>query len=450
MRRTFSLFACATAVVAMTACRGSNASPVPFADVPHAASRALGPLASATFVPIGPTHMSDGLPSSGKVNAFAIDPRHAKTIYVASGRGTGLETYSSAGIYRTTDGGENWQPIDRGLTDLSGMISSTLNALWLDPAAPSTLLAASEYDGIFRSTDGGSSWANVYRTSHATQFAFFAGAVYAATAAGILASSDGGATWTVSLAGTPARAPTAFAAATGASGNAFFAGMTDGTIYAFSNGAWIRKSKLPYNPHTGTDGSTPAVHQLAVDPLRPSLLYASSNDGSWDQNLFASTDGGGTWKYVLKPRYAYLGLGTQAIAFSVAHPHVLYLGVDGGLYVFAADGSASPHVRAAANLSVIDVRNVWTFPNESDDACWIASDQGLDYEPACSRHTAQAAGYVATASVATGLARRFTVSPNGLSLQVSLQDFNSHWTADGGQTWHVTNRLYEDGFNELR
>ena len=81
------------------------------------------------------------------------------------------------------------------------MISSVINALWIDSRNPNVLLAASEYDGLFRSSDGGSHWGNVYRTTAATVFAQLGDTVYAATAAGILASSDDGASWSVSLAG---------------------------------------------------------------------------------------------------------------------------------------------------------------------------------------------------------------------------------------------------------
>jgi photosystem II stability/assembly factor-like uncharacterized protein len=403
----------------------------------------------AQFESIGPTHMSDGLPTSGKVNAYAVDPGDPNAIYMAGGRGTGLETYSSAGILRTTNGGKSWRAIDRGLTDTSGSIASVVNALWLDPKNSSVLLAATEYDGIFRSSNFGYSWTNVYRTTRATQFAAFGGALFASTAAGILSSQNLGVTWTVAFAGTPKKRPTAFGAVQGPFGSAFYAGMSDGTMYALNSGKWTNVGKLPFNPHTGTAGSVPAVHQIAVDPRAPRTVYASSNDGSWDQDLHASTDGGHTWKSVLKNSYYQNGLGTQAIAFSRVHAHRLYVGADSGFYFIPGDGSPNPVPSPASNLSVIDLRNIWTIANGGDDACWIASDQGLDYEPTCSTHSNGLNDRVVSSTSATGLARRFSVSPNGRTLLVSLQDFSSHLTTDGGMSWKPMN-LYEDGFNELR
>lgn len=414
--------------------------------------------AAVTFRPIGPTHMTSGfIPNSGKVNAFAADPSNSKILYVASGRGTGLETYSSAGIFRSRNGGASWQPIDNGLTDESGVVDSVVNALWIDPKHHSTLLAATEYDGIFRSDDGGSSWYNVYRTTQAAEFATYQNTLFATTAAGILSSTDGGKHWTVSYRATAAY-PTAIDAVASGAG-ALVAGTTDGSVVTYARGNWQTAGKLPYNPHTGTDGSSPAVHQIAVDPTTPSTIYASSNDGRWDQNLNASTDGGHTWKRVFPSFQSYnyyqLGLGTQAIAFSRVHPHLLYIGLDGPgvLFGLIANGAARPTVEVDASLSVIDVRNIWTFPNGSDDRCWVASDQGLDDVPACSSYSHYPNDDVASKTVATGLARRFAISPDGRTIVTSLQDFDSHVTHDGGSHWtELTSRtfaLYEDGFNEL-
>ncbi len=394
--------------------------------------------------------MSDGVPASGKVNAFAADPINPRVFYVAGGWGTGLESYSSAGIFRTTDAGATWQPIDNGLTDAGGVVSSVINGLWLDTMHASVLLAASEYDGLFRSTDGGSSWHNVYRTKDATQVVEFGGALYAATAAGLLTSSDDGATWTVALNGTQKRHPTAFGVAEGSGDRALYAGMSDGSIYHFENGDWSKTGTLPY-VNRGYEDNSAEVHQIAVDPRTPATVYANENDGTWNQDLFASTDGGRTWTQVLNQHPNRFW--PQTIAFSVVHPHKLYVGIDGYLTYAGAGGQKDPPLRKASNLQVVDLRDLWVSANGSDDACWIASDQGLDYEPRCSTYNRQ--GFddtVYSKTMAIGLARHFTVSSDGETLLVSLQDFSSHLTRNAGRTWNLAayGELYEDGFNELR
>ncbi len=355
-----------------------------------------------------------------------------------------METYSSAGIFRTTDGGVSWQPLVTGLTDTSGMIASVVNSLWMDPNDSKTLLAATEYNGIFRTANGGASWRNVYRSTQATQFVTIGSKIFATSAAGVLVSEDDGASWSISLGGVQ---PTALGAPSSASGAVLYAGTTLGIVEILQDDVWSKAGKLPFTRRTHTQGSTPAVHQIAVDPRQPATLYASTNDGLWDQDLFLSTDGGRTWAPVLKrPIYSY-GLGSQAIAFSVVHPHRLYIGGDGAFYYI--EGSPKLVAYQAAPISVIDVRDLWIRAGTGDDNCTIASDQGLDRVTKCSTPGQSPNDTVVSSSIAMGLARHFAISPNGTTLFVSLQDFDSHISFNGGATWAETN-YYEDGFNELR
>jgi hypothetical protein len=440
------LFAASILMAALCACHGTSGPAIPSGG-PDDARRAPAAVDAGAirFEPLGPTHMTSGLiPTAGKTNAYASDPKNPKVIYLASGRGTGLETYSSAGIFRTGNGGTSWQPVVTGLTDTSGMIASVVNSLWMDPGDSSTLLAATEYDGIFRTTDGGAAWHNVYSSTQATQFVKIGSKIYASAAAGVLVSQDDGATWSISLAGVQ---PTALGAASSAPGGALYAGTTLGIVEILQGNVWRKAGKLPFTPATHTQGSTPAVHQIAVDPLEPGTLYASTNDGLWDQDLFVSKDAGQTWAAVLKrPIYSY-GLGAQAIAFSIAHPHRLYIGGDGAFYYI--EGSPKLVAYAAAPISVIDVRDLWISPGKTDDNCTLASDQGLDRVTNCSTPGRTPLDTVVSSSIAMGLARHFAISPNGTTLFVSLQDFDSHISFDGGSTWSETN-YYEDGFNELR
>jgi hypothetical protein len=69
--------------------------------------------------------------------------------------------------------------------------------------------------------------------------------------------------------------------------------------------------------------------------------------------------------------------------------------------------------------------------------------------PNCSTPAQSTQDNVVSSSIAMGLARHFAISPNGTTLFVSLQDFDSHISFDGGGSWAETN-YYEDGFNELR
>lgn len=428
----------------LTACGNIRSGPsLPGTLSPAAAVRV--PMApSVAFTRVGPF----GFP--GKLNALAIDPADGRTLYIAAGRGTGLESYSSAGIFKTIDGGVHWEPIDNGLTDSSGYVASVVNGLWIDPANPSILLAATEYGGIFRTATGGASWTSVYRTSHSTQIVEYSGALYATLSTGVLTSTDGGTTWSVELAGSAARYPTAFGVADGKAGGALYAGMTDGTIYAYAGGSWHKTGKLPYVV-TSTGDSDSAVHQMAVDPRVPTTVYASSNDGPWNQNLHASTDGGHTWNTVQQANIYKIGLGSQALAFSVVHPHRLYIGDDGGPLIYI-DGNGSPTSRITDGaFTGADVRNIWPVANGADDACYQASDQGLIYISACSKFVKNGSGVELSAEASNLLDRHFLISPNGRTIVDTPQDWDAFWTQSGGKSWRYNQSFaYEDAFNELR
>src|SRR5262249_472229 len=84
------------------------------------------------------------------ISDVAIDPRNASTLYAAT----------DSGLVKTTDGGTNWSPANSGLA-WSGF------PLAIDPENTSTIFAAgcatktgSEASscGVFKSTDGGTSW----------------------------------------------------------------------------------------------------------------------------------------------------------------------------------------------------------------------------------------------------------------------------------------------------
>ncbi|MBV8155146.1 MAG: hypothetical protein JOY98_12035 [Candidatus Eremiobacteraeota bacterium] len=429
-------------VALLAGCRGAGPALPP--GLPAANRPALHVAADANvrFESIGPNWLA------GKLNAFARDPKSAAILYIAGGRGTGLESYSSAGIFKSIDGGKSWRTIDRGLTDPAGAISSVVNDLWLDPSRSSTLLAATEYDGIFRSTDAGESWHSVSRSGRVTQIVAYEGTLFAATALGILASSDDGATWSVALAATAPYQPSAFGAVQGSGGNALYAGATDGSIYAYADGVWSKTGKLPFNANRGPV-SNPEVHQMAVDPLRPTTVYATSNDGTWNQDLHVSTDAGRTWRTVRTSYIDTRGLGTQAIAFSTVHPHLLYVGADGSFFTIAANGALSVRGRLAANTGD-DIRDLWLLPNGRDDACYLATDQGLAYVTACSKYT-KAYIYSYLSRSTSSLARHFAISPDGTTILSSFQDWDSAFTTKGAGGWRFQRfGLYEDGFNELR
>ena len=71
-----------------------------------------------------------------------IDPQTPTTLYAGN---------EILGVFKSVDGGENWTPVNDGLTNL------WITSLAIDPQTPSTLYAGTN-DGAFVSLDGGLSW----------------------------------------------------------------------------------------------------------------------------------------------------------------------------------------------------------------------------------------------------------------------------------------------------
>lgn len=432
--RQFSV-AAALAVLSLTcACSGGGETTPPAAHAPGGGSSVPG---APGFTSLGPSYVTyAGVPASGKVNALAVDPSNSNTLFIAAGRGTGLESYSSAGVYRSSNGGATWTPADAGLTDPGGLVSSVVNALWIDPQAPSHLVAATETGGLFETLNSGALWTNVYATTGASQIVRFGGSLYATSAAGVLTSPDNGATWSVSL-------PTSGAAtALGFGGSSLYAGDANGVIYLRTAATSTTAGALPFQPSSTNYAATAAVHQIAVDPITPTTVYAAANDGAWNQQLFASTTAGNSWSAVSTDVWS------QAIAFSNVTPHQLYIGGDGGFGTMAGDGATTAIISYAQNLAVVDIRNVWPGGQSgSGESCWLASDQGLDFVPNCANLNAANNDRVVSYGAGMSLARHIAVGTGG-NIIASFQDLDVMTSTNGASSWNEQN-FYEDAFVAL-
>ena len=123
------------------------------------------------WISIGPF----GMPLSnndviiGQVNAIAVHPKEANTLYIGASEG---------GVWKTWNGGANWKPLTdfnlvreivRGNTNfLQSKGTSAIGAIAIDPERPDTVYVGTGSPnvalwsptalGMFRSTDGGDNW----------------------------------------------------------------------------------------------------------------------------------------------------------------------------------------------------------------------------------------------------------------------------------------------------
>jgi hypothetical protein len=384
--------------------------------------------AGLQWTSIGPTWPLASGSLAGKINAFVVDPTNPNVMLIAGGEDGPV---TSSGIWRTTNGGASWKPAMAGLVDSNGRTIGTVQSLWMDPAAPSVVVAATP-DGIFRSASGARSWSLADGDAGVTRLAALGTTVFANSAAGILASTDDGANWSLQLA--TADSVTAIAAST----DVAYAAARDGSIYAFGQQSWSKVGRI-----------SGVVHMLAIDPFDTQRIYASLS-GSRSDRLYASMDGGASWGSVEwtgagnLPRGQQVKVGPQAIAFSSTIPHRLYVAGDGEAIWTAGDGNAGPTYAPAAIGH--DVRDLYMFPNAAgtDDRCFAATDQGLEVADACS---ARGSGMTMLGGgLSTALVNDFAVSPDGSTVVATLQDYEPTTSVDRAASWTFVPGVVEDGY----
>src|SRR6266516_390316 len=158
--------------------------------------------AGAHWTPIFDRQISLGI---GEPGGIAIDPSDTSTIYV--GTSSRVTPQRQAGLYKSTDGGASCIRMGSGYPagntgNASQFFAQSINVIIVDPANSQIVYLASNV-GVFRSTDGGQNWTQgvgsfgdarslvLDTTSPAGARILYAGI----TGRGVFQSTNGGANW---------------------------------------------------------------------------------------------------------------------------------------------------------------------------------------------------------------------------------------------------------------
>jgi len=340
------------------------------------------------------------------IGAIAIDPKNPRTVWVGSGEAWTRNSVSFGdGIYKSTDGGENWT--NAGLPN-----SERIAKIIVDPSdtnsvyvcVPGRLFSDSDDRGVYKTTDGGKSWNKILKGANASTgcsmlsldsknpktiyagmwdfrrkgWTFRSGGdgEEAPSGSGLFKSTDGGATWSSlddkSAPGLPTK-PWGRVAVTVAPSNS-------NVVYAFIEAA-VPKNALYRSDDGGKtwdkrDRSQWMIWRpfyfanLVVDPKDENKVYKP--DGA----MIGSTDGGKSFSYV--------GGGAHGdfhdLWIDPENPDRMIVGDDGGVW-YSFDGAnkwwkgENLPVSQFYHVSVDMDRPYHVYGGLQDNSSWVGTSQ---------------------------------------------------------------------------
>ncbi len=356
------------------------------------------------------TPIFDSQPTQS-IGAIAVAPSDPNVIYVSSGEGLQRPDLSVGdGIYKSTDAGKSW-------THLGLRSGQQIPALAIDPRDPNRVFAAvlghpygpNEERGIFRSTDGGANWEKVlYKNENtggsdiemdpknpdvlyaalweARQGPWEYGNGYGGTDGGLFKSTDGGTTWRQLTNGLPKDLVQIYAAIAPSEPARIYAivGTTKPSGYESGAGLGVYRSddagehwtEITTDPRPAMRIGGGDLPIPRVDPKNPDVVYSASIV------THRSTDGGKTWTPL---RGAPGGDDYQNLWINPENPDVILLVSDQGAIVSVNRGQtwSSWYNQPTAQIYHISVTNEFPYrlcggQQESGSVC-IAS-RGNDGE----------------------------------------------------------------------
>jgi photosystem II stability/assembly factor-like uncharacterized protein len=294
---------------------------------------------------------------TGSVGALAVAPSNPDVIYVGSGEGLRRPDLSVGdGIYKSSDAGQTWQHL--GLR-----YAQQIGAILIDPHDPNRVYVAAvghpygpnAERGVFRSTDGGANWQKVLykddnvggidlafdptnsQTIYAVMWAsrrppWTTGGSYGAPGSGLFKSTDGGSTWNELSKGLPSGADLGrIGLATSASDSkrmyALVQSQKAGGVYRSDDAgdSWQRVNSEERIFGRGDDFAC-----IRVSPKDRDTIFVANT------STYKSTDAGGNFTAI---KGAPGGDDYHTIWINPENPQVIALAADQGVTISVNNGA---------------------------------------------------------------------------------------------------------------
>lgn len=234
---------------------------------------------------LGPTYWNQTTgwnPGVGRLSAFAVEKSNQTHIIGGSVGG---------GIWKTTDGGVNWEP----LSDNHG--NMYVYSLAMDANNSSTYYWGSYGGNIYKSTDSGAVWTQVGNAGNSNVLKILvhptdSNVIFASVqSSGLFKSEDGGTTWTNVV-----------------SGNSFDVEFdkNDSSIM-FASGTSVHRSTDGGDTFTVITGFTSGPKMIGVSEADSDKVYIVEASGSSFGNFYKSSDNGLTYRRVEHGSKNYFG-----------------------------------------------------------------------------------------------------------------------------------------------
>ncbi len=299
-----------------------------------------------------------GLPvANNDIYAVGIDPSNSQILYVST---------HGAGVYKSTNGGAAWTAVNNGIShwDMRGLV--------LDPVSPQTLYAATWRQRIFKSTNGGSSWIQSGSGIPNYAAAIYTLAIQPGSAQTLYAGSEGGGVFKSTNSGSSWDSASTGINHSNTNALAFVPGSPQ-TLYAAVHVAGLFRSLdggtswAPYgSPETGL--ITDTAGSIAIDPNNSQVMYVGTG---WE-GVFQTTNGGATW---IQKKNELPSSNIRSLLLDPAQSQTLYAGTRGnGVYKTI---NAGTNWASASNGMTDSNVNDLAFSPASSQTVYAGTDTGI-------------------------------------------------------------------------